>query len=115
MLLLICIMIVQPSTSPWQNFHESMGQNRGHVMDALTEVLKNKAAQKSMACVVLEENNPGTASSSRAEGLVFDAYMTRGYELEAEMQEAKKDFEEQVQLQQVKIFEASVKSFLEDK
>jgi hypothetical protein len=42
-------------------------------------------------------------------------------ELEAEMEEAKKDFEEQVQAtiqeqsRQVKIFEASVKSFLEDK
>ena len=101
--------------SDWQNFHESLGKNGGNVMDALTEVLKNKAARKNMTCVVLEENNPGSASTSRAEGLVFDAYMARGYALEAETQEAKKDFEEQVQLQQVKIFEASVKSFLEDK
>ena len=85
------------------------------MMDALTEVLKNKAAQKNTACVVLEENNPGTASTSRAEALVFDAYMARGYELEAEMEEAKKEFEEQVQLQQVKNFEARVKSSLEDK
>jgi hypothetical protein len=36
-------------------------------------------------------------------------------ELEAEMEEAKKEFEEQVQLQVVKNFEARVKSFLEDK
>ena len=35
--------------------------------------------------------------------------------LEAEMAEAKKEFEEQVQLQVVKNFEARVKSFLEDK
>jgi hypothetical protein len=41
--------------------------------------------------------------------------MARGYELEAEMIAAKKDFEEQVQLQDVKKFEARVKSFLEDK
>ena len=106
--------------SDWQIFHESMGKNRGHVMDALTEVLKNKAAQKNTACVVLEENNPGTASTSRAEGLVIDAYMARGYELEAEMQEAKKDFEEQVQAtiqeqrKQVKIFEESVQTFLDE-
>ena len=101
--------------SDWQNYHEAMGKNRGHVMDAIREVLKNKAAQKNTTCVVLEENNPGTASTSRAETLVFDAYMARGYALEAEMQEAKIEFEEQVQLQEVKNFEASVKSFLEDK
>ncbi len=101
--------------SDWQNFHESLGKNGGNVMDALTEVLKNKAARKNMTCVVLEENNPGSASTSRAEALVFETYMARGYELEAEMMEAKKDFEEQVQLQDVKNFEARVKSFLEDK
>ena len=101
--------------SDWQNFHESLGKNGGNVIDALTEAFKNKAAQKNTTCVVLEENNPGTASTSRAEALVFDAYMTRGYELEAEMEEAKKEFEEQVQLQEVKNFEGRVKSFLEDK
>ena len=83
--------------------------------EAVAEVNKKKAAQKNTTCVVLEENNPGTASTSRAEAMVFDAYMARGYALEAEMQEAKKEFEEQVQLQEVKNFEASVKSFLEDK
>jgi hypothetical protein len=101
--------------SDWQNFHESLGKNGGNVIDALTEVRKNKILQQNTTCVVLEENNPGTASTSRAEAMVFDAYMTRGYALEAEMQEAKKEFEEQVQLQEVKNFEARVKSFLEDK
>ena len=83
--------------------------------EAVAEVNKKKAAQKNTTCVVLEENSPHTASTTRAEALVFQTYMTRGYELEAERMAAKKDFEEQVQLQDVKNFEARVKSFLEDK
>ena len=101
----------------WQDFHESLKKNGVHAMmvqDAIKEVLKKKAVRQN-ACVVLEENNPGTASTSRAEAMVYIAHMERGYQLEKEAEEAKKEFEEQVQLQEVRDFEAHVKSFLEDK
>ncbi len=88
--------------SDWQTFVQSLEKNGDNVIDALTEVLKNKDAQKNPTCAVLEENDPATGSTIRAEAMVFDAYMARGYELEAEMKEAKKEFEEQVELQDVK-------------
>ena len=112
----------------WQNFSEltlkgvcvkeavtEVNTKKAAQKEAVAEVNKKKAAQKNTTCVLLEENSPHTASTTRAEALVFQTYMTRGYELEAERMAAKKDFEEQVQLQDVKNFEARVKSFLEDK
>ena len=112
----------------WQNFNEltlkgvcvkeavtEVNTKKAAQKEAVAEANKKKAAQKNTTCVLLEENSPHTASTTRAEALVFQTYMARGYELEAEMIAAKKDFEEQVQLQDVKNFEARVKSFLEDK
>ena len=102
----------------WQDFHESLKKNGVHAMmvqDAIKEVLKKRALRQN-ACVVLEEDDPGTASTTRAEAMVYIAHMTRGYQLEKEVEEAKKDFEEQVRLQEVRDFEARVKSLLlEDK
>ena len=46
------------------------------------------------ALSVLEENDPATACRTRAEGLVLQAYMDRGSQLEAEMHACRRRFAE---------------------
>ena len=61
--------------------------------------LEPKAREKSQdlgmsALHVLEERDPKTASRTRAEGLVFQAYMEQGFRLEAEALACRRGFEE---------------------
>ena len=61
--------------------------------------LEPKAGEKSQdpgmsALHALEEDDPKTASRTRAEGLVFQAYMERGFRLEAERLACRRSFEE---------------------
>ena len=60
--------------------------------------LEPKASEKSQdlgmsALRVLEERDPKTASRTRAEGLVFQTHMERGFELEAERLACRRSFE----------------------
>ena len=60
--------------------------------------LETQATTNLSALSVLEENDPGTASLTRAEGLVFQAYMERGYQLEAERQASRRSFEKMARM-----------------
>ncbi len=65
--------------------------------------LEPKAGQKfqdpvTSAFHVLEEDDPETASRTRAEGLVLQAYMERGFSLEAEGLACRRSFEETVDM-----------------
>lgn len=62
--------------------------------DLTTLEPKEKSQGLSMRALhVLEEDDPKTASRTRAEGLVFQAYMERGFQLEAEKLACRRRFE----------------------